>query len=69
MAALYAVQQAKTEEIMALLLSAYANGAQNFQEILSQQEALLEYEIAKQAAVQSYYVAVSTMDYLTAKDK
>ena len=69
MAELYTAQQAKTEEILVLLLSAYANGAQSIQELLAQQEALLAYEIAKQAAVRSYYVAVSTMDYLTAKDK
>jgi outer membrane protein TolC len=63
---LYSKQVKQTQQIIALLLTAYGNDEANFEEILTMQQMLLKYELLEITAKKEYAVAIAKLDYLTA---
>ncbi len=64
---LYREQITKTEQVIELLLTAYSNSGQDFEEILRMQQQLLQFQMAETIAFKDYYTAIAKLDYLTAK--
>jgi len=65
--ALYEQQIAETQQVLNLLLSAYGNSGQEFEEVLNTQQQLLTYKKMKATATMNYQVSVAKLQYLTAK--
>lgn len=64
---LYQKQVAQTNQIIALLLTAYGNDQADFEEILEMQRMLLKYEMLEIKAKKEYAVALARLEYLTAQ--
>lgn len=61
-------QVEQTQQALDLLLVSYGNSGKDFEEILRMQQQLLKYEIAKTGAIKDFYIALSKLEYLVAKD-
>ena len=66
---LYDNQIQKSMQAIELLNTAYANSGSDFEEILSMEQQVLQYQIEKTTATKDYYLALAKMDYLTAKSQ
>jgi len=67
MVALLNSQMAKTQEAIDLLLAAYSNAGQDFEEILRLQQSLFRYRMEKVSAQTEYQLALAKLDFLTGK--
>jgi outer membrane protein TolC len=65
---LYRKQLKTTEQLLNLLFSAYSNSGQDFEEVLTMQQKLLQYEKLIAKAVVKYHTASARLDYITAKN-
>lgn len=65
---LYQQQIIKTQQTIALLLSAYTNATSDFEEILRMQQQLLRYQMEISTAFKNYQVARAKADYLIGKE-
>jgi hypothetical protein len=65
---LYREQVQTTEQSLNLLFSSYSNSGQDFEEVLTMQQKLLQYEKLMAQAVAKYHTAVARLDYITAKN-
>ncbi len=65
---LYRKQVKTTEQLLNLLFSAYSNSGQDFEEVLTMQQKLLQYEKLIAKAVVKYHTASARLDYITAKN-
>lgn len=61
-------QVEQTRQALDLLLVAYGNSGKDFEEVLRMQQQLLKYEIAQTGAIKDFYIALSKLEYLVAKD-
>jgi outer membrane protein, heavy metal efflux system len=61
------LQMLKTQQALDLMLAAYRNAGQDFEEILRLQQQLFRYQMQKVSAQTGYQLAVANMDYLTGK--
>lgn len=61
---LYNQQITKTKQIIELLQTSYSNSGKDFEDILSMQQQLLNYQIAKVATIKNYYLALAKLAYL-----
>jgi len=64
---LYNDQIEKTQLVIDLLYTGYANSGKEFEEILRMEQQLLQYKIARVSVIANYYIAQARLDYLTAK--
>lgn len=64
---LYTQQIISIEQSLRLLLNAYTNAGNDFEEVLRAQQQLLKYEKLKATAISAYYIAIAKLNYLTAK--
>lgn len=65
---LYREQVTTTRQSLNLLFSAYSNSGQDFEEVLTMQQKLLQYEKLMAKAVAQYHTAGARLDYITAKN-
>ena len=65
--ALYEQQIQQSERTLQLLISAYSNSGQDFEEVLSMQQQILKYQKMKVKAITNYHIALAELDYITAK--
>ncbi len=65
---LYKKQIEKNKRILSLLLSAYSNTGEDFEEVLNVQQKLLKYEKMLVTASAQYEIALARLNYLTAKN-
>jgi outer membrane protein TolC len=65
---LYREQVKTTEQSLNLLFSSYSNSGQDFEEVLTMQQKLLQYEKLMAQAAAKYHTAVARLDYITAKN-
>lgn len=61
------MQMNKTQQVVDLLLAAYRNDGQDFEEILRLQQQLFRYQSEKISAQTEYQLALVQLDYLTGK--
>ncbi len=66
---LYDQQMSESEQSLNLLFKAYGNSGKDFEEVLRMQQQLLKYQKMKVAAITQYQIALSELDYLTAKQR
>ena len=66
---LYKVQMVKTNQMIQLLFVAYSNSGKDFEEVLRTQQQLLKYQIALASSIVQFHIALSQLDYLTAKSE
>lgn len=66
---LNASQISKTQQAISLLLTAYSNSGNEFEEVLRMQQELLKYQISQTMATTAYYTALAKLDYLTAESE
>lgn len=59
------LQMQKTQQAIDLVLAAYSNAGQNFEEVLRLQQMLFRYRMEKVAAQTEYQLMLVKMDYLT----
>jgi outer membrane protein, heavy metal efflux system len=59
------LQMQKTQQAVDLILAAYSNAGQNFEEVLRLQQQLFRYRIEKVAALTEYQLMLVKLDYLT----
>ncbi len=64
---LYEAQIMETRQTLNLLFSAYGNSGKEFEEVLRMQQQLLKYEKMMATAEVQYQIAVSKLNYITAK--
>jgi outer membrane protein, heavy metal efflux system len=64
---LYHKQVDQTKQIVSLLLSSYGNDESDFEEILTVQQMLLEYQMKEITATKDFYVAIAKLDLLVSK--
>lgn len=64
---LYRIQVNTTKQSRDLLLKAYSNSGEEFEEILRMQQEILKYQISEARAVADFYIAKAKRDYITAK--
>jgi outer membrane protein, heavy metal efflux system len=62
------LQMVKTQQAIDLLLAAYANAGQDFEEILRMQQQLFRYRMEKTAALTEYQLTLVKMDFLVGKN-
>lgn len=62
------LQMVKTQQAIDLLMAAYSNAGQDFEEILRLQEQLFRYRMEKISAQTEYQLALVKLDYLTGRD-
>lgn len=55
------------EQVLSLLLSAYANTGVEFEEVLRMQQQVLLYKLMRLAAMREHHTAVARLDHITAK--
>lgn len=67
MAQLLDAQMVKTQQAIELLLAAYRNAGQDFEEILRLQQQLFRYRLEKVSAKTEHQLALARLDYLTGK--
>lgn len=60
-------QIAKTQQAVELLIAAYSNAGQDFEEVLSLQQRLIRYRLEKVEAKTDYYLAQVKLDYLAGR--
>ncbi len=60
-------QQVKTQQVIDLLMAAYSNSGQGFDEVLRLQRQLFRYRMEKVSAQTGYQLAQVKLDYLTGK--
>jgi len=63
---LYHKQAEQAKQIVSLLLSSYGNDESDFEEILTVQQMLLEYQMKEITATKDFYLAVAKLDLLVA---
>ncbi|MCF8246378.1 MAG: TolC family protein [Saprospiraceae bacterium] len=61
------LQMAKTQQAIDLMMAAYSNAGQDFDEILRLQQQLFRYRMEKVSAQTEYQLALVKLDYLTGK--
>lgn len=61
------LQMQKTQQAIDLVLAAYSNAGQNFEEVLRLQQQLFRYRMEKVAAQTEYQLMLVKLDYLTGK--
>ena len=61
------LQMQKTQQAVDLILAAYSNAGQNFEEVLRLQQQLFRYRMEKVAAQTEYQLMLVKLDYLTGK--
>ena len=61
------LQMVKTQQVIDLMMSAYGNSGQNFDEILRMQQQIFRYRMEKVSAQTEYQLALVKLDYLTGK--
>lgn len=61
------LQILKTQQAIDLMLAAYRNAGQDFEEVLRLQQQLFRYQMQKVSAQTRYQLALAKMDYLTGK--
>ena len=64
---LYKEQIEKTKQAIDLILVAYRNSGEDFEEVLMLQQQLLTFQIAESKSVSEFYTALAEIDFLTAK--
>ncbi len=62
--ALYREQEIKTRQALNLLLAAYRNAGNDFEEVLQLQQELLKYRMAGATALKDYHTASAKLEYL-----
>ena len=67
--ALYNKQIQTTEQSLNLLFTDYSNSGKDFVELLRMQQLLLKYSKLKLKALVKYQIALTELDYITAKNK
>ncbi|MBK7383882.1 MAG: TolC family protein [Flavobacteriales bacterium] len=60
-------QIAVAQQILELLLTAYANSGSEFEEVLRMQQQVLRYRLMRLAAMREHHTAVAKLDHITAK--
>jgi len=65
---LYQEQISQTQQVLNLLLSAYSNSGNEFEEVLRVQQQLLEYQKMKATALTKYQIDLAKLNYLTSRN-
>ncbi|GAB3342118.1 hypothetical protein GCM10027429_31410 [Marivirga atlantica] len=65
---LYDRQIAESKQMLTLLLSAYGNAGQDFEEVLRVQQKLLKYQKQMATALKVYHIKMAELNYLTASN-
>lgn len=66
---LYDDQTLESQQSLNLLFSAYGNSGKDFEEVLRMQQQLLRYKKMKASALADIHIALTELDYITAKTK
>ncbi len=64
---LYKEQILQSKQSLTLLVKAYGNSGEEFEEVLRMQQQILKYQKMKATALSEFHIALAELDYITAK--